>query len=121
MQKYGYRRTAACCFRRRIRSVEAAGKESCRRKQLATFRARGALDKERWSSLHTMRASGSCYSKKSICVQQIVLVGGTCGSIHVESLQRNRTRCYGPISHNRLKAEQGGGQGQLQGPGTCPL
>jgi hypothetical protein len=46
------------CVRRRMRSVEAAGKERCRGKQLATFKARGASPRK-------MRASGSCY-KKSI-------------------------------------------------------
>ena len=45
MQKYGLEeRRRACCVRRRMRSVEAAGKESCRSRQLATFRARGALE-----------------------------------------------------------------------------
>jgi hypothetical protein len=32
-----------------MRGVEAAGTESCQRRQSATFRARGALDKRRWS------------------------------------------------------------------------
>jgi hypothetical protein len=49
------------------RRMEAAGTESCRRRQSATFRAQGALDKRRWSQPHTMRASGSCY-KKSMCM-----------------------------------------------------
>ncbi len=79
-------------------------------------------------------------------VQQIVFVGGTCGSVHVESLNRNmkllgvRESKWDPIGKKlvrRLLEEQdkvlrsyfaqkggtrsmGGGQGQLQQPGTCP-
>jgi hypothetical protein len=60
-------RRRACCVRRRMRSVEATGTERCRRRQSATFRAQGALDKRRWSLQHTMRASGSCY-RKSMCM-----------------------------------------------------
>jgi hypothetical protein len=81
-------------------------------------------------------------------VQQIVFVGGTCGSIHVESFNRNMKalgvleskwdlvrkklvrrlleeqdkvlRSY--FAQKRGKhAEQRGGQGQFQGPGTCPM
>jgi hypothetical protein len=71
MPKYGYRKTAACmldscCVRRRMRSVEAAGTESCRRRQSATFRARGDLDKRGWSPPRTMRASGSCYKEVNV-------------------------------------------------------
>jgi hypothetical protein len=51
----------------RMRSAEAGGTESYRRRQSATFRAQGALDKRRWSQPRTMRASGSCY-KKSMCI-----------------------------------------------------
>jgi hypothetical protein len=42
----------AYCVRSRMRSVEAAGKESCRRRQSATIRARGALENRRWSTAH---------------------------------------------------------------------
>jgi hypothetical protein len=37
---------------------------------------------------------------------------------------RNRTRCYGLtvlLPTEGRDAEHGGGQGQLQGPGTCPM
>ncbi len=57
------KRRRACCVRKRMRSVEAAGTESCRRRRSATFRARGALDKRRWSQPRTMLASGRCYKK----------------------------------------------------------
>ena len=72
-------------------------------------------------------------------VQQVVFVSGTCGFIHVESFNRNmkalggslrasgtlfarnsrgaylrnRTRCYGPISHNKR-----GGRGAMGGVGA---
>jgi hypothetical protein len=35
------------CVKRCMRRVEAAGTESCKRRQLAIFRVRGALDKRR--------------------------------------------------------------------------
>jgi hypothetical protein len=65
-------------------------------------------------------------------VQQIVFVGGTCGSIHVESFNRNMKALgvleskWDPIRKKLVRrpsrdAEQGGGQEQLQGPGTCPM
>ena len=79
--------------------------------------------------------------------QQIVFVGGTCGSIHVESFSRNKKALgvleskWDPIRKKLVRglleeqekvlrsyfaqkerdAEQGGGQEQLQGPGTCPM
>ena len=61
MQKYGYRKTAACML------CQKAHEECYRRRQSATFRAQGALDKRRWSQPRTMRASGNCY-KKSMCM-----------------------------------------------------
>jgi hypothetical protein len=45
-------RRRVCCVRRRMRSVEAAGTASYRRRQSATFRAQGALNKRRCHS-HT--------------------------------------------------------------------
>jgi hypothetical protein len=54
-------RLRACWVRSRMRSVEAAGNESCRRRQLATFRAQAVFDKRRLSPPHTMSAPGSCY------------------------------------------------------------
>ena len=78
-------------------------------------------------------------------VQQIMFVGGTCGSIHFESFNRNMKALgvleskWDPIRKKlvrRLLEEQDkvlrsyfaqkegrgarGGQGQLQGPGACP-
>ena len=76
-----------------------------------------------------------------------MFVGGTCGSIHVESFNRNMKALgvleskWDPIRKKLVRrlleeqdkvlrsyfaqkgwdAEQGGGQGQLQGPGACPL
>ncbi len=52
---------SAHCARRRMRRVEAAGTESCQRRQLAIFRVRDALDKRKYLLQHTTRASGSCY------------------------------------------------------------
>ena len=46
-------RRRACCVRRRMRSVEAVGKESCRSRQSATFRARGYVgQKEMVTAAH---------------------------------------------------------------------
>ena len=76
-------------------------------------------------------------------VQQIVFVGGTCGSIHVESFNGNMKALgvleskWDPIRKKLVRrlleeqdkvllrtqgrdAEQGGGQEQLHGAGTCP-
>ena len=86
-------------------------------------RATAAAQKQYKSLLTGLQAVGQLKGWK---VQQIVLVGGTCGSIHVESFNRNmkalgvseskwdpirkklvrrflrnRTRCYGPTSHKR--------------------
>ena len=53
----------ARCVRRRMRSEEASGKESCQRRRLATSRVRGALDNRKWSSpsqcVHTGPAARS--------------------------------------------------------------
>ena len=74
-------------------------------------------------------------------VHQIVIVGGTCGSIHVESFNRNMKALgvleskWDPIRKKLVRrllseeqdkvlwsysAHKGGGQGEWQGPGTCP-
>ena len=73
-------------------------------------------------------------------VHQIVFVGGTCGSIHVESFNRNMKALgvleskWDPIRKKLVRrlleeqdkvlwsysAHKGGGQGEWQGPGTCP-
>jgi len=53
--------------RKGMRSVETIGTENCQRRQSATFRTLGVLDKRRWSLPCTMRTSGSFY-KKSMCM-----------------------------------------------------
>ena len=74
-------------------------------------------------------------------VHQIVFVGGTCGSIHVELFNRNMKALgvleskWDPIRKKLVRrllseeqdkvlwsysAHKGGGQGEWQGPGTCP-
>jgi hypothetical protein len=79
-----------------------------------------------------------------------VFVGGTCGSIHIESFNRDmkalalgvleskcdpirkklvrrlleeqdKLRSYFAHKRGTRSSEKGGGQGQVQGPGTCPL
>jgi hypothetical protein len=97
---------------------------------------------EQYKSLRTgLQAVGQVKEWK---VQQIVFVGG---SIHVESFNRNMKALgvlaskWDPIRKKLVRrlleeqdkvlwsyfaqkgrdAEQGGGQGQLQGPGACPL
>jgi hypothetical protein len=61
MQKNGYRKTAACMLCQKAHEeCGSIGTERCRRRQSATFKAQGALDKRKWSQPRTMRASGSC-------------------------------------------------------------
>jgi len=86
-----------------------------------------AVAQEQYNSLLTgVQAVGQVKGWK---VQQIVFVGGTCGSIHIESFNRNMKASgvleskWDPICKKLVRLlleEHGGGQGQLQGPGTCP-
>jgi hypothetical protein len=55
--------------RRRMRRAGAAGQTNYRRRQSATSKAQGVLDKRRWSLPRTMRASGSYYAK-SVCMEK---------------------------------------------------
>jgi hypothetical protein len=63
-----YRKTAACMLCQKAHEeCGSSWSGELPRRQSATFRARGVLDKRRWSLPRTMRASGSCY-KKSMCM-----------------------------------------------------
>jgi hypothetical protein len=53
-------RRRARCVRRRMRSVEAAGKESCRRRQSATCRALGALEQKEVVIALCAAMTGNC-------------------------------------------------------------
>jgi hypothetical protein len=100
-----------------------------------------AVAQEQYKGLLTgLQAVGQVKGWK---VQQIVFVGGTCGSIHVQSSHRNIKALgvlaskWDPIRRKLVRclleeqdatvllrtkgrdAEQGGGQGQFPGPGTC--
>ncbi len=70
MQKYGYRKTAACMLCQCQKAHKECGSSwngKLPKEKSATFRAQGALDKRRLSQPRTMRESGSCY-KKPMCM-----------------------------------------------------
>jgi hypothetical protein len=104
-----------------------------------------AVAQEQYTSLLTgLHAVGQVKGWK---VQQLVFVGGTCGSVHVESFNKNmkalgvleskwdlirqklvrrllgsRTKCYGPTSNRKVEREvKKGGGDSGQGSGTCQV